>query len=142
VPAPQPTTTMTTGGWITHQVTQGQTLFSRAKQYNAKVEDLIAWNGLTSNNLSLGQNLKVGRDNTNTMPPTTSPTPAKSPAERQVTPPRASTATAASSAASSSAAVKIVEETDQAGVIEGTGDHKKHLVLLRTAPVGTIMRIR
>ncbi|HLT07679.1 MAG TPA: LysM peptidoglycan-binding domain-containing protein [Cyclobacteriaceae bacterium] len=142
VPAPQPTTTMTTGGWITHQVTQGQTLFSIAKQYNAKVEDLIAWNGLTSNNLSLGQNLKVGRDSTNTVPTITSPAPANKPAERQVTNPTASTGTAGSSASSSSTAFKNVKETGQAEVIEGTGNHKKYLVLHRTAPVGTIMRIR
>src|SRR5690606_14038513 len=41
----QPSTIMTSGGWITHQVAQGQTLFSIAKQYEAKVEDLIEWNG-------------------------------------------------------------------------------------------------
>src|SRR5690606_5285505 len=40
----QPTTTLTSGGWITHKVSQGQTLFSIARQYDAKVEDLIAWN--------------------------------------------------------------------------------------------------
>src|SRR5690606_30695154 len=43
----------TTGGWITHKVEQGQTLFAIARQYDTKVEDLIAWNDLTSNNLSL-----------------------------------------------------------------------------------------
>src|SRR5690606_10370981 len=75
-------TSMTTGGWITHQVTQGQTLFSIAKQYEAKVEDLIEWNGLSSNTLSLGQSLKVGRDKTTTVPTVTSPTPAPRPEER------------------------------------------------------------
>src|SRR5690606_23555925 len=123
-------------------VTQGQTLFSIAKQYNAKIEDLIAWNGLTSTNLSHGQNLKVGSDSTNTVPTITSPAPANKPAERQVTNPTASTGTAGSSASSSSTAFKNVKETGQAEVIEGTGNHKKYLVLHRTAPVGTIMRIR
>src|SRR5690554_3329511 len=43
-PSPATTTVLTSGGWITHQVEQGQTLFSIAKQYDAKVEDLINWN--------------------------------------------------------------------------------------------------
>src|SRR5690606_33026274 len=75
-------TTMTTGGWITHQVTQGQTLFSIARQYDAKVEDIIEWNGLSSNTLSLGQSLKVGRDKTTTVPTVTSPAPAAKNEER------------------------------------------------------------
>lgn len=45
-------------------------------------------------------------------------------------------------ATSSSTAYKNLKETGQAEVIEGTGNHKKYLVLHRTAPVGTIMRIR
>lgn len=136
-------TSMTTGGWITHQVTQGQTLFSIAKQYEAKVEDLIEWNGLSSNTLSLGQSLKVGRDKTTTVPTVTSPTPA--PRNEERTP--ASTGSPANTSAgttttSSSTAYKNLKETGQAEVIEGTGNHKKYLVLHRTAPVGTIMRIR
>src|SRR5690554_3546367 len=138
----QPSTTMTSGGWITHQVAQGQTLFSIAKQYEAKVEDLIEWNGLSSNNLSLGQSLKVGRDKTTSVPTVTSPTPTTRPEER---PPVATPPTSGGSsenASSSSTAYKNVKETGQAEVIEGTGNHKKYLVLHRTAPVGTIMRIR
>lgn len=137
------TTSMTTGGWITHQVTQGQTLFAIAQQYNAKVEDLISWNGLSSNNLSLGQSLKVGRDNTTTVPTVTSPVSTPRTEERQTATSSGSAAsTSSQSTASSSTAYKNVKETGQAEVIEGTGNHKKYLVLHRTAPVGTIMRIR
>ena len=138
----QSSTIMTSGGWITHQVAQGQTLFSIAKQYEAKVEDLIEWNGLSSNNLSLGQSLKVGRDKTTSVPTVTSSTPTTRPEER---PPVATSPTSGGSSentSSSSTAYKNVKETGQAEVIEGTGNHKKYLVLHRTAPVGTIMRIR
>lgn len=136
----QPTTTLTSGGWITHQVSQGQTLFSIARQYEAKVEDLIAWNGLSSNTLSLGQSLKVGRDKVTTVPTVTSPS---SPVEETV-PVSAgpSTIEASENTNTSSTAYKNIKETGQAEVIEGTGNHKKYLVLHRTAPVGTIMRIR
>lgn len=137
----KPTTSMTSGGWITHTVSQGQTLFSIAKQYDAKVEDLIEWNGLSSNTLSLGQNLKVGRDNTASVPTVTSPAPAQRAEQR--TPAGAAPSNGPSeNSASSSTAYKNVKETGQAEVIEGTGNHKKYLVLHRTAPVGTIMRIR
>lgn len=138
----QPTTSMTSGGWITHQVTQGQTLFSIAQQHNAKVEDLISWNGLSSNNLSLGQSLKVGRDNTTTVPTVTSPVSAPRNEERPTTSSGPAASSSPQTTASSSTAYKNVKETGQAEVIEGTGNHKKYLVLHRTAPVGTIMRIR
>jgi LysM repeat protein len=143
--APAPTSTvLTSGGWITHKVAQGQTLFSIAQQYDAKVEDLIEWNGLSSSNLSLGQSLKVGKDKNTTVPTVTSPAASSGTDERSPVP--ASTpsnaGTSESPATSSSTAYKNIKEVGQAEVIEGTGNHKKYLVLHRTAPVGTIMRIR
>lgn len=140
-PATPTTTVLTSGGWITHQVEQGQTLFSIAQQYDAKVEDLINWNGLSSNNLSLGQQLKVGRDKANTVPTVIVPPSSSRPAERPVAA-ADSPAGPSANASSSSTAYKNIKETGQAEVIEGTGNHKKYLVLHRTAPVGTIMRIR
>src|SRR5690606_10015473 len=98
----QSSTIMTSGGWITHQVAQGQTLFSIAKQYEAKVEDLIEWNGLSSNNLSLGQSLKVGRDKTSSVPTVTSPVTSSRTEERApVTSGPAPTASAESTTSSS-----------------------------------------
>jgi len=140
---PTSTQVLTTGGgWITHKVAQGQTLFSIAQQYGAKVEDLKAWNGLSSNTLSLGQSLKVGKDTKSSVPTVIS-----SPAKETVAVKAPSGGSSASSApkvntASSSTAYKNIKETGQAEVIDGTGNHKKYLVLHRTAPVGTIMRIR
>ena len=46
----------TTGNWISHKVIQGETLFAIAKKYDANVGDIIKWNGLSSNNLSVGPN--------------------------------------------------------------------------------------
>src|SRR5690606_25263023 len=85
--SPAPTSTvLTSGGWITHKVAQGQTLFSIAKQYDAKVEDLIEWNGLSSSNLSLGQSLKVGKDKTTSVPTITSPVTTPRPEEKSPLP--------------------------------------------------------
>lgn len=144
------------GEWITHQVDQGQTLFAIAKQYDAKVDDLINWNALTSTNLSPGQSLKVGRRGqaTASSAPATAPeqrnTPSTTPSSERERPatattndrPVVETRTPQPNASSTSTEPKNIKETGQAEVIDGTGNHKKYLVLHRTAPVGTIMRIR
>lgn len=129
-PAGQP---IVPGDWISHEVKPGQTLFSIAGQYNAKVEDLINWNGLTSNNLRSGQVLKVGRAEAgpSEVPIVGEPRVAASAEEMHVVPDGAS-----------SGGFKNIRESGQAELIEGTGGHKKYLVLHRTAPVGTIMRVK
>ncbi len=163
VESSEKTAVSSTGNWLSHKVGQGETLFSIAQRYNAKVEELINWNGLSSNNLAIGQTLKVGRETNASIPVTRFPKPeskssapvaAKTPTNTQPTTrtsPSASTTSSASSGGSSasgggnvapSTAYKNIKENGQAEVIEGTGNHKKYLVLHRTAPVGTIMRIR
>ena len=42
-----------------HKVAPGETLFAIAKQYNVNISDLKAWNDLSSNSLSLGQELII-----------------------------------------------------------------------------------
>lgn len=128
------------GDWISHTVAQGETLFSIAKAYDAKVDDLITWNSLASNNLSIGQKLKVGREASSNVPVVTASVPIvvnNQRAEGQLAAP-STTATGQNA----STAYKNMKETGLAEVIEGTGNHKKYLVLHRTAPVGTIMRVR
>lgn len=122
------------GEWISHTVKQGETLFSISNQYNASVEDLIKWNALTSNNLRSGQTIKVGRasEAPSTVPVIGEPKVAASPAEMTVEPTIENT----------SGGFKNIKESGQAEVIEGTGGHKKYLVLHRTAPVGSIMRVK
>lgn len=129
------------GDWISHTVSQGETLFSIAQQYNAKVEDLIAWNTLSSNNLTIGQKIKVGREVADPakVPVVTSSVPViinNDRSEGQLTTPRYEVGSGESTA------YKNIKESGLAEVIEGTGNHKKYLVLHRTAPVGTIMRVR
>lgn len=129
------------GEWISHTVGQGETLFSIAQKYDAKVENLIAWNTLSSNNLTIGQKLKVGREDADSVrvPVVTSSVPVlinNDRTEGQLTTPRYEVGSGESTA------YKNIKETGLAEVIEGTGNHKKYLVLHRTAPVGTIMRVR
>ncbi len=122
------------GEWISHTVKQGETLFSVSTQYSSSVEDLIKWNGLTSNNLRSGQVIKVGRapEGPSTVPVIGTPKVASSTAEMRVEPTIENT----------SGGFKNITETGQAELIDGTGGHKKYLVLHRTAPVGSIMRVK
>lgn len=56
-PAPAPA--KSSGGSATHTVQKGETLYRVSKMYNMTVDDLKALNGLTSNNVAVGQKLKV-----------------------------------------------------------------------------------
>ncbi len=47
-----------------------------------------------------------------------------------------------STAENTSGGFKNLKELGQAELIEGTGGHKKYLVLHRSAPIGTIMRVK
>jgi LysM repeat protein len=127
------------GDWITHVVVQGETLFSITQKYNANMEDIKAWNALTSNNIAVGQKLKVGREQTSSVPVVTSTVPIIVNNEKTN-----ATLTTPNTAASAgeNLAYKNIKQTGLAEVIEGTGNHKKYLVLHRDAPVGTIMRVR
>lgn len=122
------------GDWISHTVKQGETLFSISNQYNSSVEDLIKWNALSSNNLRSGQVIKVGRapEGPSTVPVIGEPKVASTPSEMIVEP----------TVENTSGGFKNIKETGQAEVIEGTGGHKKYLVLHRTAPVGSVMRVK
>ena len=44
---------------ITHEVQKGETLFSIARHYGQKVSSLMELNGLTTNKLKIGQQLKI-----------------------------------------------------------------------------------
>jgi len=124
---------MVPGEFRTHKVKSGETLFSISSQYGAKVEDLITWNALTSNNLREGQNLKVGRGpaEASKVPVVGTPRVVANVEEMNVEP-----------TPENMGGYKNIRETGQAERIEGTGGHKKYLVLHRNAPVGTIMRIK
>ena len=178
------------GEWIAHTVKSGESLFLLAKQYGSSIEELIQWNALRSNNLKVGQSIKVGRATQSavTIPtvgetvPTASEsvptagesvpsggrtkTPASSSTQSTTSPtrssrPAASTsststspATAAPSSATASTSTETTsapntsggfsnnKETGLAELIPNTSGNKKYLVLHRTAPVGSVIRVK
>lgn len=186
------------GEWIAHTVKSGESLFLLAKQYGSSIEELIQWNALRSNNLKVGQSIKVGRatQSTVTIPtvgetvPTASEsvptagesvpsaggsvpsggrtkTPASSSTQSTTSPTRSSrpaaastssTSTSPTTAAPSSATASTTTETTSAPntsggfsnnketglaeLIPNTSGNKKYLVLHRTAPVGSVIRVK
>ncbi len=122
------------GDWISHSVKSGETLFSISNEYGSKVEDVITWNSLTSNNLKEGQVLKVGRGQPeeSKVPVIGTPRVVSDVSEMNIEP----------TVENTSGGFKNLKELGQAELIEGTGGHKKYLVLHRTAPIGTIMRVK
>lgn len=154
-----------------HTVEQGQTLFAIARQHQVSVDDLRKWNNLDGSELKIGQTLIVSRPDEQrpvvqeaTPPPTPvrpereetpvvrKTTPATTPTETNTARNNSNSNTANTNAATrSSDPIRISEplksgdEIVQAGLaelIEGTEGNRKYLALHRTAPIGTILKVR
>src|SRR6186713_81223 len=69
---PRPKSQPVTGGGFIHVVAAKETMFSITKAYNISVDELKQWNNLSSNELSIGQELVIKKRNTATS--TTVPT--------------------------------------------------------------------
>jgi LysM repeat protein len=119
-----------------YKVSAGETLYAIAKRFNTTVDNITALNGLTSTTLAPGQILKV---QTGTGQPEQAPVIAKQDNTATV-------AVADSSNASRFNANRFgLYEKDENGVatwIDDTAlDASKKLVLHRTAPIGTVIKI-
>jgi LysM repeat protein len=139
--AQQPATTTTAPanqGLTTQQykVSAGETLYSIAKRFNSTVEDITKLNNLTSTTVTPGQVIQVKSNTADTPPP---PIVAKRDSTSYVS-------------TQDSADRKLVNanryglfEKNEKGVatwIDDTGlDPNKKLVLHRTAPIGTVVKI-
>ena len=151
-----------------HTVAPKETMFSISKLYGISVAQLKDWNKLPGNEISIGQELIVAppmaetaRNNTatqNTSSPQAAPVAQTTPLATQNVPPTAETkkepATQPGTSPKQGAgeqtirvseSVKSADEVLQTGLaelIEGTSGNRKYLALHRTAPIGTIMKVR
>ncbi|HEY4656683.1 MAG TPA: LysM peptidoglycan-binding domain-containing protein [Cyclobacteriaceae bacterium] len=134
-----------------HEVKPGETLFAIAQQYDVRVDELRRWNSLEGNDLKAGQLLFVAppaRGTTATPPeavavPSVAPVAATGPAveaplEKPATQPQPQTVTISTIPGGSDEIV----QSGLAELIEGTEGNRKYLALHRTAPVGTILKVR
>jgi LysM repeat protein len=126
-----------------HTVAEKETLYSVARQYGITVDQLKDWNNLTTNDLKLGQTLFVVRPTNQGMtviepvkPPVT-----EKPVEvvPDITKPVVTTPIKISEGFKDG---KEVVETGLAELIEGTQGNRKYLALHRTAPTGTILKVK
>ena len=133
-------TAKASGEWISHTVKSGESLFSLSKQYGSSIEELIQWNALSSNNLKVGQSIKVGRAATDVaVVPVVAEV--KSQSTVTVAEPMQET-TVPNTSVNTSGGFTNTKESGLAEVIPGTEASKKYLVLHRNAPVGSVIRVK
>jgi LysM repeat protein len=130
------------GDWISHTVKSGESLFSLTQKYGTSIEDLIQWNALTSNNLKVGQSIKVGRTPVATEVPVVGEV--KNQTDTNITPSKAEANVPKDEVTTpnTSGGFTNTKETGLAEVIPGTEANKKYLVLHRSAPVGSVIRVK
>lgn len=126
-----------------YKVSPGETLYAVSRRFNTSVDDILALNGLKSTELRAGQILKVRSGGTITHPANTAGL-TNPPVEAR----RDSTAIASDSANTERKYPTTrygLFEKDEKGIatwIADTGlDPNKKLVLHKTAPVGTVIKI-
>lgn len=154
-----------------HTVASQETLYSVSRQYGVTVQDIKTWNGLQSDELKVGQEIYVSQPQksaevstpANTNPVVTATPAQKEPEVTQETPaetvepvtPKADPTTASTQtktqAPTQTQTIKISEspknsdevmESGLAQLIEGTEGNRKYLALHRTAPIGTILKVK
>jgi LysM repeat protein len=114
-----------------HVVTEKESLFSISKMYGASVEQLKAWNNLSTNEVKPGQTLFVLPPMSipeKSQPNVVSTEPAKPYQEIKIS--------------ESVTGSEEIHEKGVAGLIEGTEGNRKYLAQHKTAKVGTIMKVR
>lgn len=136
-----------------HVVAAKETMFSIARQYGISMQQLKDWNKLEGNEISIGQELIVAtpknesiKTTTNTAN-TTTPTPViaeikKDPAPVQPTQPKVEPREQTIRISESVKNSDEIMQTGLAELIEGTEGNRKYLALHRTAPVGTILKVK
>jgi len=159
-PTPSTATTSSSKKGV-HIVASKETMFSISRQYGITVQQLQSWNNLAGNELSIGQELlvappsaEVAKQNTPTTQNTQTTPAAQSTPPPVVAEPKKDEAVQTSTQTKPapkeqtiriSESVKNSDEVLQTGLaelIEGTSGNRKYLALHRSAPVGTIMKIR
>ncbi|HEY5919181.1 MAG TPA: LysM peptidoglycan-binding domain-containing protein [Chryseolinea sp.] len=129
-----------------HIVAAKETMFSIAKQYGVTVQQIKDWNKLEGNEISIGQELRVASPPSEPVktvaPAVVAANEVKKDVVAQTTTPKPEVK---EQTIRISESVKNTDEISQNGLaelIEGTEGNRKYLALHRTAPVGTILKVR
>lgn len=137
-----------------HEVASKETMFSISKQYGVSIEDIRRWNNLDGNDLKVGQLIFVAPPKnqaevvTSSSPVVVAPAAVKTETNNTASSPPSSSRTGDQAASRSITISENVADSDEiieaglAELIEGTEGNRKYLALHRTAPVGTILKVR
>lgn len=131
-----------------HTVEAKETLFSIAKLYGITVQQLKEWNNLQGTDLSTGQTLFVAQPEKNTAvvqpntTQTTAPVVKSSEPVKEVKEAKPQPKETVITITEGVRGSDEVLESGQAELIEGTDGNRKYLALHRTAPVGTILKVK
>jgi LysM repeat protein len=133
-----------------YKVSAGETLYSISKRFNTSVEDIINLNGLKSHNITPGQVILVKSNTAAQQPAPAQTQPATQNQSAQTQQTQSVVATRDSTSPDSSHHINNanrfgIYEKDEKGVatwMDDDGlDPNKMLVLHRTAPIGTVIKI-
>lgn len=128
---------------VTHTVRSGETLFAIASKYSVQLDEVKRLNDLSSNSLSVGQVLVIKKGTAPEVVPTEGLTDvADSIANVNVETPEIEVVIPDPSDELSSASFKELLEEGIAELIEGGEETTKFLALHKTAPTGTVIKIR
>ena len=135
-----------------HTVKEGETLYAIARTYGVEVDKLRQRNQLTNEAIRLGQTLIIKEKAVAMAPPVmpavkvvpTTPKPRiKRPARSKALEAERKRFEGIKEQESQALEdIEVVSELGFASIIEGGSDTKKYLALHRTAPAGTVLRIR
>ena len=134
-----------------HQVKAGESMYAIARQYGVSLDDIRRWNHLEGNDLKVGQLLFVTpptRDTPTTNATESKPEPVATTATTTEEKPDADTPTVTPAPVVQTVTVPAgppadaIVQSGLAELIEGTEGNRKYLALHRTAPIGTILKVR
>ncbi len=131
-----------------HSVEQGQTLYSIAVKYGVLMADIRKWNGMTSDNVILGQDLIVSEKAYSERSPSITPFPTPKPAEKEepatvvVEKPKKPVEEPTPPPLPKEPTGKRMSESGLAEIIDTGESSSKYLALHRTAPLGTLVQVK
>lgn len=134
-----------------HQVKAGESMYAIARQYGVSLDDIRRWNHLEGNDLKVGQLLFVTpptRDTPTTTATESKPEPVATTVTTTEEKPDADTPTVTPAPVVQTVTVPAgppadaIVQSGLAELIEGTEGNRKYLALHRTAPIGTILKVR
>jgi LysM repeat protein len=127
-----------------HTVAQKESLYSIARLYNITVQQLQQWNGLPNTEVKVGQTLFIAQPMYNQSAQVKTEEKAVTEVKQETTISEVKIPEKENFITVSEKVIGYdeVKESGLAELIEGTEGNRKHLALHRTAPTGTILKVR